>query len=320
MIASLVNYRHGQFGNLELPGMAPAVSNIWFKSAIVSTSAVLRKRVYKIKIPKKVKLKNNPKMPSIKEYKERLRLLENHIGSLRKQNDDLRHENESLKNQLVDSEDNLSSTIDKLNKMEELLTQKSKEIAKIQEQAKRQVIIDNESKTIAKDEPVDNFEIELGVEHDCANLDNLINELELKRYELVKVGTSRYKCPIETSCVFQADISKMHEHTRKHTGERPFQCTICNKYFVSKSVTRRHIRGKHLEHLTSVKSESMNLTESETTVLNGFGSCTDKENSSPANQKSPQTRYSLRRSNAKRKILDETSGEINTEKRFKTDI
>ena len=259
-------------------------------------------------------------MPSIKDYKERLRLLENHIGSLRKQNDDLRHENESLKDQLAESKEDHSSTIDKLNEMEELLTQKSNEIAKIQEQAKKQAKIDNESKTFVKDEPVENFEIELGVENDCVHLETFINEFEIKRYELVKIGTSRYKCPIEPSCTFQADISKMHEHTRKHTGERPFQCGICNKYFVSKSVTRRHIRGKHLEHITSIKSEPMNLNESDTTVLNDLDSCSDKENSSPAKKKSPQTRYSLRRSNAKRKILDETSAEINAEKRFKTDI
>ena len=257
-------------------------------------------------------------MPSIKDYKERLRLLENHIGSLRKQNDELRHENESLKDQLAESKENHSSTIDKLNEMEELLTQKSNEIAKIQEKAKKQAKIDNESKTFVKDEPVpgpvENVEIELGVENDCVDLETFINELEIKRYELVKIGTSRYKCPIEPSCTFQADISKMHEHTRKHTGERPFQCAICNKYFVSKSVTRRHVRGKHMEHI------NMNFTESETQVQNDLDSCSDKENSSPANKKSPQTRYSLRRSNAKRKILDETSAEINIEKRFKTDI
>ena len=259
-------------------------------------------------------------MPSIKDYKERLRLLENHIGSLRKQNDDLRHENDSLKDQLAESKEDHSSTIDKLNEMEELLTQKSNEIAKIQEQAKRQVKIDKKVTTIVKNEPVKNFEIELGVENDCADLETFIIEFEIKRYELVKVSKNRYKCPIEPSCTFQADISKMHEHTRKHTGERPFQCGICNKYFVSKSVTRRHIRGKHLEHITSIKSEPMNLTESETTVLDDLDSCSDKENTSPAKQKSPQSRYSLRRSNAKRKILDETSAEINIEKRFKTDI
>ena len=126
-------------------------------------------------------------MPSIKDYKERLRLLENHIGSLRKQNDDLRHENESLKDQLAESKEDHSSTIDKLNEMEELLTQKSNEIAKIQEQAKRQAKIDKEVTTIVKNEPVEKFEIELGVENDCADLETFINEFEIKRYELVKV-------------------------------------------------------------------------------------------------------------------------------------
>ena len=262
-------------------------------------------------------------MPSIKDYKDRLRLLENHIGSLRKQNGDLLQENQLLKNQLTESHEKFSSTSDKLKKLEELLTEKTKEIEKLHEQAKGLKI--SKKMAVVKPEesvavPEENFEIELGVDNDSVDLENCIQEFDTIRYELVKVGKSKYKCPIEASCTFQADVSKMHEHTRKHTGERPFQCAICNKYFVSKSVTRRHIRGKHLEHITSIKSEPMNLTESETTVLNDLDSCSDKENSSPAKKKSPQTRYSLRRSNAKRKILDETSAEINAEKRFKIDI
>ena len=264
-------------------------------------------------------------MPSIKDYKERLRLLENHIGSLRKQNADLLHENQLLKNELAESEEKFSTTIDKLNNMDELLTEKSKEIAKLQEQAKGRVQIDNKA-TSLKDQPTENFEIELGVDFDCANLDDFIEELEIQKYKLVKGTGNKYICPIEPTCTFQADSSKMHEHTRKHTGERPYQCAICKTTFVTKSVTRRHIRGKHLDHITSLKFESMNASESEIPVnetvngLNADHECSDQENSSSTSEKPPKTRYSLRRSNGKRKILEETSVVINSEKRIKTDI
>ena len=264
-------------------------------------------------------------MPSIKDYKERLRLLENHIGSLRKQIADLLNENQLLKNELAESKENFTSTIDKLNKMDELLTEKSKEIAKLEEQAEGQVRSDNKATSSLKDQPVENFEIELGVDFDCANLDSFIEELESQKYKLVKGTGNKYICPIEPTCTFQADSSKMHEHTRKHTGERPFQCAICKTTFVTKSVTRRHIRGKHLDHITSLKFESMNAPESENpvhetaNVLNADHRYSDQENSSSPSEKPPKTRYSLRRSNGKRKILEETTVVINSEKRMKTE-
>ena len=259
-------------------------------------------------------------MPSIKDYKDRLRLLENHIGSLRKQNGDLLQENQLLKNQLTESHEKFSSTSDKLKKMEELLTEKTKQIEKLHEQAKglkngKKVAVVKPEESVAV--PEESFEIELGVDNDCDDLENCIQEFDIIRYELVKVGKSKYKCPIEASCTFQADVSKMHEHTRKHTGERPFQCRICDKYFVSKSVTRRHIRGKHLEQITSLKTECMNTSESEKPLPNEVRPCSDEENFSSPSEKLSKTRYSLRRSNAKRKILEESDAEINSDKRFK---
>ena len=66
--------------------------------------------------------------------------MENHIGSLRKQNDDLLQENQLLKNQLTEYQEKFSSTSDKLKKMEVLLTEKTKEIQKLYEQGKGQKI------------------------------------------------------------------------------------------------------------------------------------------------------------------------------------
>ena len=266
-------------------------------------------------------------MPSIKDYKERLRLLENHIGSLRKQNADLLNENQLLKNELAESKENFSSTIDKLNKMDGLLSEKSIEIAKLEEQAKGQIQTDNKATSSLKDQPYENFEIELGVDFDCANLDSFIEELEIQKYKLVKGTGNKYICPIEPTCTFQADSSKMHEHTRKHTGERPYQCAICKTTFVTKSVTRRHIRGKHLDHITSLNFESTNTSKSENpvnenvteSVLNAGRLCSDLENTTSPSEKPSKTRYSLRRSNGKRKILEETTVVINLEKRMKTE-
>ena len=134
-------------------------------------------------------------MPSIKDYKERLRLLENHIGSLRKQNADLLNENQLLKNELAESKENFYSTIDKLNKMDGLLSEKSIEIAKLEEQAKGQTQTDNKARSSLKEQPYENFEIEFGVDFDCANLDSFIEELEIQKYKLVKGTGNKYICP-----------------------------------------------------------------------------------------------------------------------------
>ena len=135
-------------------------------------------------------------MPSIKDYKDRLRLLENHIGSLRKQNDDLLQENQLLKNQLTESQEKFSSTSDKLKKMEELLTEKTKEIEKLYEQAKGQKIGKEYTAEVKSEEsvavPEENFEIELGVGNDCVDLEDCIKEFDTIRYELVKVGKNNY--------------------------------------------------------------------------------------------------------------------------------
>ena len=252
-------------------------------------------------------------MPSIKDYQDRLRLLENHIGSLRKQNGDLHRENESLKeeNESLNNENktlkadkakierNFSSAIEKLNKMDQLLSEKAEEHSKLETK-----IVEDQTSF-----QVENLDIEIGPEFDFdlqSDPNYYIKELETLKYTLERVASSKYKCPIDKNCRFEADRSKMIEHTRKHTGERPFQCTLCKTNFVTKSTVRRHIQSVHVTYLSGdAPAETPKSTPVSDEATDG-GVLSEQNSPMPwsTTEEPRNTRQSLGRSCKKRKIDD----------------
>ncbi|KAH7099151.1 hypothetical protein BKA62DRAFT_605379, partial [Auriculariales sp. MPI-PUGE-AT-0066] len=39
--------------------------------------------------------------------------------------------------------------------------------------------------------------------------------------------------------------SELKTHSHKHTGERPFECTLCGRHFSTSSNLGRHMRSIH---------------------------------------------------------------------------
>ena len=319
--------RHGQLGNLgQPPGSLQLLETSWYQSVIASTCGAppIDRHIRDLFIRELYKIFKMSNSPSIKDYKDRLRLLEKHIGSLRRQNADLVNENESLKEEAEKNAKLFSTATEKLNKMDQLLTQKNDEIANL----RRKLEASSEAKpSSVKKAKVEDFEMNIGPEPDFVTMEpdldpnEFIKELETIKYDFEKTGKNKYKCPADENCRYEAEKSTMIEHTRKHTGERPFECTICNVRLVTRSTARRHIRAHHMKNLMSNKAKK--APNSETGSVIDDGGCLVPVRTivdPPVADEPPKTRKSLRRSCTKRKHDTENDNGLYSEKRRKNDV
>jgi uncharacterized Zn-finger protein len=57
-----------------------------------------------------------------------------------------------------------------------------------------------------------------------------------------------FACPIPNCKARFKQKMHMLRHQRTHTGDRPFSCTLCGRWFGQKSSCIRHLRGVHDVH------------------------------------------------------------------------
>ncbi|KAJ1356106.1 hypothetical protein KIN20_013752 [Parelaphostrongylus tenuis] len=82
--------------------------------------------------------------------------------------------------------------------------------------------------------------------HDKESDENVCESRTIRKYRMVrrKPAQTFYCSPCNKEIKYP---SKIAEHLRKHTGERPYQCQICGAGFSQGHVLKVHLRGHHGE-------------------------------------------------------------------------
>ena len=71
---------------------------------------------------------------------------------------------------------------------------------------------------------------------------HLVINLGVEEVNFTKNSNDNYTCP-EESCDFASNQSyNLRRHYMKHTGEKPYQCKICDQKFAIKDTCKNHIR------------------------------------------------------------------------------
>ena len=91
-------------------------------------------------------------------------------------------------------------------------------------------------------------DMKLKGEFPCRLCDAIFPNLRaLKGHNKEHMDRPPYICNVGNCTYTSNDKSTLARHMRTHTGEKPFECTICNFGFTTKANCERHVKNKHLK-------------------------------------------------------------------------
>ncbi len=106
-------------------------------------------------------------------------------------------------------------------------------------------------------------DMKLKGEFPCRLCDAVFPNLRaLKGHNKEHMDRPPYICNVGTCAYSSNDKSTLARHMRTHTGEKPFECTICNFGFTTKANCERHVKNKHGKSTREEVRDSILIHES----------------------------------------------------------
>ena len=106
-------------------------------------------------------------------------------------------------------------------------------------------------------------DMKLKGEFPCRLCDAVFPNLRaLKGHNKEHMDRPPYICNVGTCTYSSNDKSTLARHMRTHTGEKPFECTICNFGFTTKANCERHVKNKHGKSTREEVRDSILIHES----------------------------------------------------------
>ena len=87
----------------------------------------------------------------------------------------------------------------------------------------------------------------------------------LKGHNKEHLDKAPYKCNVGTCTYSSNDKSTLTRHMRRHTGEKPFECKVCNFGFTTKANCERHLKNKHRKTTRESVRECLIIHETDET-------------------------------------------------------